>query len=752
MTLIDLTKGASPGGPGDQPDPPARTARVWSWLAARWLAWQAAGDQRRARWRARWAGWWLALVVACGHGWRVGWRLVVRHLLSLPVLVLRLLVWSPRGFARLVARLAIWVHDKDSADRRHAAPDNGEYSRIQAARRANLHARGLVFGSVLAVVSGPLLAWYQPVVMSWLVGAAVCGWIIKIVPGRSLTEVAIGVAVMVGIGIKGPAMLALIPRPPVWSVWWVAGLLVLAAGWCGRQTGTSVVDGLAQHGPQVFRPTAPMVIAALYRAGIPNMTPAAYEKGKDGEIRLRAPGVSRSRHGHQVELELPPGVTVGDVTKQREELAGALRRPLGCVWPSGGGDHPGHLRLFMGDSPMATAPQSRWPLASGQRIDIFDPIPLVTDEEGRWLDVTLMGTHAAIGGASGFGKSVALRQLAEACALDPRVRLVVFDGKLSGDLECVRKIAHRFYEGAEPEEVQEQVDALREIEKEITKRSRRLRDLPPEERSPKVTSALASKYPQWFSPIVMLFDEVQEYTQYAEGSKDAVDKDTRAEFIRLITRVSRLGRSAGIAMVLVSQKPDAKVIPTAIMGNCAIRLCFKVIDYSHNDQVLGTGAHKNGFAATQFGQEDKGLAWLRAETTPRIVRTWSEMVELDVAFALTDKAYAMREAAGLLTGQAAGEVEQPQILDVNVLEDVRAVLDANRGHSMSLTQICKALALLRAQMYGGWDAAALGAALRSAGYEVRSVHIKATGRSEKGVSWDRLVEAMDGPADGDARA
>jgi len=368
---------------------------------------------------------------------------------------------------------------------------------------------------------------------------------------------------------------------------------------------------------------------------------------------------------------------------------------------------------------MATAPQTLWPLADGHPIDIFEPFPLFTDEEGRWVDVTLLGTHVVVAGASGFGKSVTLRQLMVACALDPRVQLYTFDGKISGDLSPAEKIAHAYYEGAEPEDVAEQLAAMQGIETEMRRRARFLRDLPPEERSPKVTSALASKYPH-LSPIVLLIDEVQEYTEYGvKGSKE--DKAIRDAFNASLTRISRLGRSAGIAKVLVTQKPEASVISTAIMGNCSIRVCHKVTEQNHNDQVLGTSAYKNGYNAALFSQQDRGLAWLRAEGDPRVVRSWSEMVELETAIELVDKAWALRKARGLLTGQAADDGIQDAEIVYDVAADAEHVLCVHGVDKAQWGDLVAWMQEFRPGQYASLGAEELSASIRTAGIRVRDV-------------------------------
>lgn len=663
----------------------------------------------------------------------------------LPAILALLVLYSPRGLTRLVARLGKWVYDMDSADLRHQHAGNhesAEYARVHAVRRSNLHARMLVFATVATILVGPLLAWAFPYVLSAIAGAVVLFWTVKVIPGKNAWEIVAAIAAGVATWYFLPEALALLPRPPAWTLWAVLTAVVLGLGVAGRPQGKTLVKGtdFAAAGI-VEKPTADMVIDALCRIGVPGMTLNATDRVKE-EIRLRAPGVARSARGYTLELELPPGVTAAAVMDKREGLAGALRRKLGCVWPSKGPDHPGHLRIFLSDVPMATAPQSVWPVAKrGEAIDIFEPFPLFTDKEGEWVDVTVMGTHLVIAGASGFGKSVCLRQLACAVAFDPRVRPYVFDGKISGDLDPIRKVAHAYYEGAEPEDVAEQLAALKGLESEMRRRSRFLRDLPVEERSPKVTSALASKY-RHLSPIVVLIDECQEYTEYGtKGNRD--EMKLREEFRSILTRISRLGRSAAIAVVFVSQKPDADVLPTAIMGNCAVRICFKVTEQGHNDQVLGTGAYKAGLKATLFSQEDRGLAWLKAAGDPQVVRSWSEMVELDPALKLVEKAYQLRVARGLLTGQAAGEPDEQEEPEGDLLDDVYEVMRENQCRNTSLDYLRDKLGLLRPGIWGHLDNEALGGMLRQAGVVPAPIHCPHEGRSMRGIKVDWVTDAID---------
>jgi S-DNA-T family DNA segregation ATPase FtsK/SpoIIIE len=648
-----------------------------------------------------------------------------------PWVIARLVKWSPRGIRRVVVRTQEWLVDAETQRllAKHAEAGEGEsYAKVSDSRaKKNLSGRRWLAGVMVGLALVIALAWWAPHAFAGIFAAL--AFLAVLAAGRSVARepkelgyVAVAAGALAWLAWwQGPELATLIPQPPGWAWWVLAGVGVVVFGWLGRNEDTPLVDlpHFEMHDTNTpDRPTADMVIDALCRIGVTGMTLAATDRVRD-EIRVRAPGIGRSNRGYTIELELPPGVTAAAVMENREELAGALRRKLGCVWPSRGRDHPGHLRLFLSDVPMATAPQPKWPLADGNPIDVFDPIPLVTDQEGEWVSIDVTSTHTVIAGASGFGKSVTLRHLAVALAFDPRARLYVFDGKISGDLDPVRKIAHAYYEGAEEEDVAEQLNALRMLEKEMRRRARFLRDLPPEERSPKVTSALASKYPH-LAPIFVKFDECQEYTEYGtKGVKD--EMQIRTEFRTVITRLSRLGRSAAIFLILASQKPDADVLPTAVMGNCSNRLCFKVTEQGHNDQVLGTGAYKAGLKATLFSTDDKGLAWLKAAGDPQVVRGWSEMVDLQPAYDLAEIAYRHRKAKGLLTGQAADDGIQDAEVVYDVIQDAEQVMSSRGSGKAQWGDLVMWLQEFRPGQYGALSAEELSASVRAAGIRVRDV-------------------------------
>lgn len=722
MTTVDLTK-------HPDPDRPARPATALAKLTAGREPKPALDTAApiRPEWLRTVDGFRAATALTLRRGaYRTG-----RFLLHLPALLGLLALYSPRGLGRLVARLGRYLYDYDSAQVRHAHASNTEtkeYVQAQNVRRANLKARWLVAGTAALLVAGPILAWTFPRGLAVLIAGAVFVWTTKLIPGRSVWELVGAAALAVAVWWYLPALLARFPGPPPWTVAPVAAAAVLALGVFGRPAGRQLLADAGHGQPAALvKPTAPMVLDALV-AAVPGIT----DRNRD-TIRVHAPGVARGRHGYYLGLELPPGCTVSDVMENRESFAAALRRQLGAVWPGQGPMHPGHLRVFIGDEPMATAEQAPWPLAQDRRLDIFDPLPLFTDQEGRWFEQRLMYNALVIGGAPGFGKTFCLRALGVAIARDPRTRIVVLDGKANGDMRPFRLVAHGYHEGDEPQEIAEQLAAVRAIREEMRRRARFLRELPPEVNpEDKVTTQLVDRYRD-LAPTFLLIDECQVYTEHP-------DKKIREAFIEALADIVRRGRSAGIVPVFCTQKPSADVLPTAIVDNCSVRLCFKVNGQRANDAVLGNEMHSSGIKATKFGPDDRGLAWLKGDgAVPLVVRT-PHGVDKPTAETLLKQCRAARDRLGLLSGYAAGEDAADEAVQVSLLEDVRDVLDSpeNNRKNMSLAGIRDRLELLRPGVWGHLDVDALGAALRNAGVRPSSVWCPDLGRTGQGVKREWL--------------
>ncbi|UUN27669.1 cell division protein FtsK [Streptomyces sp. FIT100] len=566
------------------------------------------------------------------------------HVLRSPVYAVRLTFQAPAGAARFIGGAMRWVADREGEPVRLAAvrrEDAADYLKLSRQRDGRVRLRTLV--TVLSM--------------------------------------------FVGLG----AALAIYVLAPGWLQALSVGAVLMALGFNGRQADAPVIHRAVEL-PKAMKLTSDIVLRALGALGIPAIN-QAQSKGKEG-FEFTAP-ITRDGPGWRAEGNLPYGVTVTDIIERRDRLASGLRRPLGCVWPEAVPDeHTGHLVLWVGDQDMNKAKQPAWPLLKAGSVDLFKPVDFSTDQRGRWVGLTFMYIAGIIGAIPRMGKTFLLRLFALIAALDPRAELHTYDLKGTGDLDPVGEaVAHRHRAGEEDEDIEYAIADMREIREELRRRAKVIRSLPrdicPES---KVTSELASKPSLGLHPIIICVDECQVWFEHPEYGK---------EFEAICTDLVKRGPATGIVLLLATQRPDAKSLPTGISANAGVRLCMKVMDHTANDMVLGTGAHKRGVRATMFAWADKGIAYFVGDgSDARIIR--SVYVDAPTAERIALRARRTREAAGTLSGHALGEVFEPDTTaSSTLLADVLAVIPEKEAKVWNET-VVERLAELRPEVYGEW--------------------------------------------------
>ncbi|WKK26970.1 cell division protein FtsK [Streptomyces olivoreticuli] len=515
----------------------------------------------------------------------------------------------------------------------------------------------------------------------------------------------------------------------------------MAMGWLGQPADAPVIRRAVEI-PRAHKLTSDIVLRALGALGIAAIN-QAQSKGGSG-FSFTAP-ITRDGAGWRAEGDLPYGVTVTDVIDKRDRLASGLRRPLGCVWPEAVPDeHTGRLVLWVGDEDMSKAKKPTWPLLKGGTVDLFKAAPYGTDQRGRWVDVTLMYVSGIIGAIPRMGKTFLLRQLLLIASLDPRAELHVFDMKGTGDLGPLERVAHSYRAGEDDEDILYALRDLRALRDELRRRAKVIRDLPrdicPES---KVTSDLASKKSLGLHPIVAGADECQVWFEHPEHGK---------EFEEICTDLVKRGPALGITLLLATQRPDAKSLPTGISANASSRWCLKVMGQLENDMVLGTSAYKRGVRATMFAWDDKGIHYFVGEgADARIVA--AAYVDAPTADVIALRAYKLRKEAGLLSGHALGEEPEADTPSFDLLRDIAAVVSAKESKAWNET-VAARLAELRPDVYGGWAAEQLTSALKP--YGVRTVQLWGTtedgkGANRRGIKRADIVKAI-AERDGTAEA
>ena len=517
---------------------------------------------------------------------------------------------------------------------------------------------------------------------------------------RQRQKTTVGRAKIAGVGLGlTVVVLGLMARfSPKWG-WLLAGIMLLVVlARHGKPEGRRLIRR-AVVPPQYQPLSQDVVIRALGSLGIAGINQVLRE-GRD--IQFVTP-VARDGHGYRVAVDLPYGVTVAEVVERREKLASGLRRPLGCVWPEPASDeHAGRLVLYVADEPLNKQRQPQWPLANTPKASLFNPIPFGTDQRGKPVTLTLMFANLLIGSISRMGKTVAMRNVLLAACLDPLAEIHAWELKGTGDLDMIGKVAHAYGSGADDETIEAALADLRRVHAELDRRAKAIKglgkDICPDS---KVTPQLAAKRSLRLHPIVFAVDECQEAFSHPEF------KD---EYERLCLQLIRRGPALGIMLLLSTQRPDAKSLPTGITANVAMRFCLRVMDQVANDMVLGTSAYKRGINAALFGIADKGVGWAIGFSDivhSQVVKSY--YVNGPAAERIAVRARSARELAGTLGGFAAGstDLELPR----SFAADVLAVFGGDA--KLWCSTIAARLAARLPGVYPSITAAAVGSQLRA---------------------------------------
>lgn len=314
-------------------------------------------------------------------------------------------------------------------------------------------------------------------------------------------------------------------------------------------------------------------------------------------------------------------------------------------------------------TPYASAPL-RTPLFAAQRWDAWRPVPFGRDARDRRIDLPLVWTSLLVGAIPRQGKTFAARLAAAGLVLDPYTRLYVADFKAGKNWDAAGQVAHRFMSGDESAHVVELVGWLVELVAELQGRYRRMRELDdvvcPES---KVTPEM-SRDRGLSMPITAVFvDEVQVPLE----DRTPVDVEGKrlaaGEYVgELLTWLAKKGPAAGIVLVLATQRPDSKTIPSGLRAVLGSRFALWVMDWRDSNIVLGEQMNTRGYDSSRLLASHKGVGILRpdsdtqagADVLALTVRTYY-MPNEDWQV-ICQRGRALREVERTLTGHAAGDV------------------------------------------------------------------------------------------------
>ncbi|MFJ7191454.1 FtsK/SpoIIIE domain-containing protein [Streptomyces bacillaris] len=437
-------------------------------------------------------------------------------------------------------------------------------------------------------------------------------------------------------------------------------------------------------------------------------------------------GPVRDGRGWAVIFDLPRGggKTASDVLAKREVIAQELgvdeiQVIMSRVRAAKGGN-AGRVSMWVADDdPYLGAPNPS-PLAKAQTFSIWDPIPFGQDARGNRIEVPVMWQSMFFGGLPRRGKTFTQRLMTAAGLLDPYVRHYVADGKGGADWMPMRAVAHRLVMGAEDDAIEALKAMLAELLIEMERRFAILRELPtslcPEG---KLTPEIVKL--KNLPVIFVTIDELQEYFT-------AMEKDDRDQVINDLCRIARRGPAAGFVSNFASQRPDAESVPTKLREIITLRYSTQVVDKASSDMVLGKGKAAQGADASVLSEDHVGTGVL--VTGPASYVTVRADYLDGVEFTkLCTTGRTLRQAAGQLTGDAAGDVtaaaDAAGLKIPAILTDVLEVM--RHSVRMFTTDLIAGLVNIDEDTYGDYSPERLAAELEAAGVKRTSKQVKIGG-------------------------
>ena len=464
--------------------------------------------------------------------------------------------------------------------------------------------------------------------------------------------------------------------------------------------------------PRFRKLTADIVLRALYAAKLGHPDKA------DQRITFAGPA-ARDGGGTRILVDLPYGTTFADAQAAHGKIASGLDVALSQVFLQRDLSSNRRVSMWVADRDPLALPAGRTPLLrNAARLvptDIWQPAPFGLDERGDGVTVPILWNSTLVGAQPRQGKTFSARSLGLYAAMDPYVKLTVFDASGKPDWRKFALVADRCGFGLaltrDGDPVELLLDALREIKADVQDRYQRLSELPvtvaPEG---KLTRQIA-RDPRYNMPVrVVILDEFQEYLVTG-------DKEVNKEVSSLLVHLVKVAPAAGVSFIDATQKPsgigsgEVGTNFTAFRDNHVIRFSLRTGSSMVSDMVLGQGVAAEGYDASELLPSYKGVGILRgaSDDTPT-TRTY--LADAADAERILLAARTLREQAGTLTGMAAGEDVRREVRDV--LRDVRGAYQAGEAW-ISWQQLAARLAEQLPQHYADITPDSISAQVRTLG-------------------------------------
>ncbi|MGQ4343559.1 hypothetical protein [Streptomyces sp. SAS_275] len=366
------------------------------------------------------------------------------------------------------------------------------------------------------------------------------------------------------------------------------------------------------------------------------------KKGEQIQI-LAVP--QRDKDGNTtVVFDLPPRTTVANLKKKIAELAGALGRDAAMVDIEKAGSEV-RTSLWLTDTDAFEETRPSPLLRSPSQIDAWkDGVPVAWNKRGIAIRLAINNQSFLIAGMTRSGKGVGASNLVVGAAFDPRINLRIVAGKNNGEWDPYAKtgVASTYFKPS-PARLLALLKGL------LADKDRREADLGKLGKSKMVGPVIE----QVGGLEVVVIDEVATYTRPGKPLRD--------EILEALIELSAVAAGAGIILILITQYPEADVIPGALAMNCGARWAMRVENGQQSNAILGGGQASAGRDASKFDPPRPGFGWL--------VNPFAGVTDLARSFdldedergeitGLLEKAAKIREKAGRLAGQWEDPIEK----------------------------------------------------------------------------------------------
>lgn len=345
-----------------------------------------------------------------------------------------------------------------------------------------------------------------------------------------------------------------------------------------------------------------------------------------------------------VVFDLPPRTTVANLSKKIAALAGALGRDAAMVDIAKAGSEV-RTSLWLTDRDPFEDVRPSPLLKSPSQLDAWkDGVPVAWNKRGVAIHLAINNQSFVIAGMTRSGKGVGASNLIVGASFDPRINLRIVAGKNNGEWDPYAKtgVASTYFKPS-PERLLALLKAL------LADKDRREAELGKLGKSKMVAPVID----QVGGLEVLVIDELATYTRPG--------KLLREEILEALIELSAVAAGAGILLILITQYPEADVIPQALAMNCGARWAMRVENGTQSNAILGGGQAGAGRDASKFDPPRPGFGWL--------VNPFAAVTDLARSFdldeddrgeitMLLEKAAKIREAAGRLAGQWDDPIEK----------------------------------------------------------------------------------------------